>query len=65
MAVFFQIPDVGYAAVQNRLGFLSYIIFDGNAISIMTALINQHGTAIKRERYRSLARASRTFGHSS
>lgn len=58
MAVFFQIPDEGFSAVQDRLGFFSFIIDDSTAILVMTALVNQHEYTIRRERYRSLARAS-------
>lgn len=58
MAVFFQIPDDGFSAVQDRLGFFSFIIDDSTAILVMTALVNQHEHTIRRERYRSLSRAS-------
>jgi len=58
LAVFFQLPSDGFAAVQNRLGLLSYLIFDGTAISVMTALVFANAWRVRRERYRYFGRAS-------
>lgn len=58
MFVFFQIPDEGFQAVQNRLGVPLGLIYNTTGIAILTALIHQSKYAVMRERYRSLARAS-------
>lgn len=58
MATYFQLPIDDYGAVRNRLGFFNFVVFDGVLIAAMTALISEHEYAIKRERYRSIARAS-------
>lgn len=55
---FFQIPDDGFAAVQNRLGFIFYVPFDRTAIALMTVFLNERNYSIRRERYRSIARVS-------
>lgn len=59
MVTYFQMPqDEGYGAVRNRLGFFKFVVFDGLVIAGMTALLHEHQYAVRRERYRSIARAS-------
>lgn len=60
-AVFFQIPDDGFAAVQNRLGALYYYPYNETALAISVAFVFATIPVMRKERYRNMGRSLSYF----